>query len=189
LWAPGCGLFALRPSWAGACGLGSRVRWMRACGRSVVVARKPSKLQGRVQFPSPACLPRGVAQSGSAPGWGPGGRRFKSCLPDLRIAWNSALFLPIADCEEAGGEQTGNKILARYACVLPPAVGLLTTSGGFRVARGADGSGVVGSDSIAHPYEVAANLKLLALPRENNRLEKLLGYVVGGGCCGRWREL
>jgi hypothetical protein len=27
-------------------------------------------------------LPRGVAQSGSAPGWGPGGRRFKSCLPD-----------------------------------------------------------------------------------------------------------
>jgi len=29
-------------------------------------------------------MPRGVAQSGSAPGWGPGGRRFKSCLPDLR---------------------------------------------------------------------------------------------------------
>ena len=27
-------------------------------------------------------LSRGVAQSGSAPGWGPGGRRFKSCLPD-----------------------------------------------------------------------------------------------------------
>jgi hypothetical protein len=27
-------------------------------------------------------MPRGVAQSGSAPGWGPGGRRFKSCLPD-----------------------------------------------------------------------------------------------------------
>jgi hypothetical protein len=25
-----------------------------------------------------------VAQSGSAPGWGPGGRRFKSCLPDRR---------------------------------------------------------------------------------------------------------
>ena len=23
-----------------------------------------------------------MAQSGSAPGWGPGGRRFKSCLPD-----------------------------------------------------------------------------------------------------------
>ncbi len=30
--------------------------------------------------------PRGVAQSGSAPGWGPGGRRFKSCLPDWRKA-------------------------------------------------------------------------------------------------------
>jgi hypothetical protein len=54
-----------------------------ACGRSVVVAQKPSKLLGRVRFPSPACRkPRGVAQSGSAPGWGPGGRRFKSCLPD-----------------------------------------------------------------------------------------------------------
>jgi hypothetical protein len=26
-----------------------------------------------------------VAQSGSAPGWGPGGRRFKSCLPDRFI--------------------------------------------------------------------------------------------------------
>ncbi len=25
-----------------------------------------------------------MAQSGSAPGWGPGGRRFKSCLPDCR---------------------------------------------------------------------------------------------------------
>jgi hypothetical protein len=27
--------------------------------------------------------PRGVAQSGSALGWGPSGRRFKSCLPDV----------------------------------------------------------------------------------------------------------
>ncbi len=59
-----------------------------ARGRSVVVAQKPSKLLGRVRFPSPALAPviigesRGVAQSGSAPGWGPGGRRFKSCLPD-----------------------------------------------------------------------------------------------------------
>ena len=47
-----------------------------------MVAQKPSKLLGRVRFPSPALVPRGVAQSGSAPGWGPGGRRFKSCLPD-----------------------------------------------------------------------------------------------------------
>ena len=31
--------------------------------------------------------PRGVAQSGSAPGWGPGGRRFKSCLPDTGSTW------------------------------------------------------------------------------------------------------
>ena len=27
---------------------------------------------------------RGVAQSGSAPGLGPGGRRFESCRPDLK---------------------------------------------------------------------------------------------------------
>ena len=33
--------------------------------------------------------PRGVAQSGSAPGWGPGGRRFKSCLPDYRPGWDA----------------------------------------------------------------------------------------------------
>ena len=26
---------------------------------------------------------RGVAQAGSAPGLGPGGRRFESCLPDF----------------------------------------------------------------------------------------------------------
>ena len=64
-----------------------------ACGRSVVVAQKPSKLLGRVRFPSPACTtPRGVAQSGSAPGWGPGGRRFKSCLPDSRKSLQIALF-------------------------------------------------------------------------------------------------
>ena len=34
---------------------------------------------------------RGVAQSGSALGWGPSGRRFKSCLPDSlavrRLGW------------------------------------------------------------------------------------------------------
>ena len=29
--------------------------------------------------------PRGVAQSGSALGWGPSGRRFKACLPDFRL--------------------------------------------------------------------------------------------------------
>jgi hypothetical protein len=59
-------------------------RFASARGRSVVVAQEPSKLLGRVRFPSPALddEPRGVAQSGSAPGWGPGGRRFKSCLPD-----------------------------------------------------------------------------------------------------------
>ncbi len=37
--------------------------------------------------------PRGVAQSGSAPGWGPGGRRFKSCLPDERKGLQMRAFL------------------------------------------------------------------------------------------------
>jgi hypothetical protein len=33
---------------------------------------------------------RGVAQSGSALGWGPSGRRFKSCLPDYEeLAWEA----------------------------------------------------------------------------------------------------
>ena len=64
---------------------GKMGRWTG--GRSVVVAQKPSKLLGRVRFPSPACpAPRGVAQSGSAPGWGPGGRRFKSVSPITRTA-------------------------------------------------------------------------------------------------------
>ncbi len=67
-----------RPGWP------AGILWPRLRGRSVVVAQKPSKLLGRVRFPSPACWPRGVAQSGSAPGWGPGGRRFKSCLPDSK---------------------------------------------------------------------------------------------------------
>ena len=31
---------------------------------------------------------RGVAQSGSAPGLGPGGRRFESCRPDFSLIVN-----------------------------------------------------------------------------------------------------
>jgi hypothetical protein len=37
---------------------------------------------GAGRFPVESTTSRGVAQSGSAPGWGPGGRRFESCLPD-----------------------------------------------------------------------------------------------------------
>ena len=37
-------------------------------------SRKPSMIH---------LLKRGVAQSGSAPGLGPGGRRFESCRPDI----------------------------------------------------------------------------------------------------------
>ena len=81
-----------------------------ACGRSVVVAQKPSKLLGRVRFPSPACTtPRGVAQSGSAPGWGPGGRRFKSCLPDSKKSLQMRCFLAGDRAGEIRfGEHLGN---------------------------------------------------------------------------------
>jgi hypothetical protein len=48
---------------------------------------------------------RGVAQSGSAPGWGPGGRRFKSCLPD-----SDALQIAEVCClVRRPGNGTGNK--------------------------------------------------------------------------------
>ena len=66
------------------------------CGRGVLVAQEPSKLLGRVRFPSPAsALPviptlgrvsvhaRGVAQFGSAFDWGSKGRWFKSSRPDF----------------------------------------------------------------------------------------------------------
>ena len=112
--------------------------WHRPRGRSVVVAQKPSKLLGRVRFPSPAwpapgaagiasiragarapitsgagdsaasgtrlssARPRGVAQSGSAPGWGPGGRRFKSCLPDVRTTGGRRLLPPRMVVKKAG---------------------------------------------------------------------------------------
>src|SRR5690242_14546263 len=40
--------------------------------------------------------PRGVAQSGSALGWWPCGRRFKCCLPDTRVPdWTHASVFPL----------------------------------------------------------------------------------------------
>jgi hypothetical protein len=56
-----------------------------------------------------------VAQSGSAPGWGPGGRRFKSCLPDFRKVllmrdfWCSG---GIDDMEVVGEADNGAVVLA-----------------------------------------------------------------------------
>src|SRR5712672_2184325 len=41
--------------------------------------------------------PRGVAQSGSALGWGPSGRRFKSCLPDRPIERLAGYALVVSD--------------------------------------------------------------------------------------------
>ena len=50
--------------------------------------------------------PRGVAQSGSAPGWGPGGRRFKSCLPDRRNSCKSLVYWQMVRLEKC---PTGNQ--------------------------------------------------------------------------------
>ena len=53
-------------------------------------ARRPGAILGRE---------RGVAQSGSAPGWGPGGRRFKSSRPDDGNLIRHAAPSPGADME------------------------------------------------------------------------------------------
>ena len=46
--------------------------------------RRAARERSRQPADSSECkAPRGVAQSGSALGWGPSGRRFKSCLPDI----------------------------------------------------------------------------------------------------------
>ena len=92
------------------------------CGRSVVVAQEPSKLLGRVRFPSPALQHiRGVAQSGSAPGWGPGGRRFKSCLPDLRKGLLLQAFSAVrGDMLTSNGVQMGSNFLYDFGGEAPP---------------------------------------------------------------------
>ena len=53
--------------------------------------------------------PRGVAQSGSAPGWGPGGRRFKSCLPDYKSPANRRVASSHGGPRCSQGRQTGDK--------------------------------------------------------------------------------
>ena len=53
---------------------------------STPVARSQANGPRQPRLGAIIARPRGVAQSGSAPGWGPGGRRFKSCLPDWRKA-------------------------------------------------------------------------------------------------------
>ena len=45
-----------------------------------MVARRSPKPQAGVRLPPP--MPRGLAQSGSASGLGPEGRRFESYIPD-----------------------------------------------------------------------------------------------------------
>ncbi len=73
---PAGGAGAPRPGASASC------RWRaprRRCGRSGKPSPSDRKARGSVvRCPTP----RGVAQSGSAPGWGPGGRRFKSSRPD-----------------------------------------------------------------------------------------------------------
>ena len=60
--------------------------------------------------------PRGVAQSGSAPGWGPGGRRFKSCLPDLTksLQIEHVLGEVLANLLKATGQFRSN--FSHYGC-------------------------------------------------------------------------
>jgi hypothetical protein len=67
----------------------------------------PRRAAGR-DIPPPirqnAETPRGVAQSGSALGWGPSGRRFKSCLPDpqTKASGSFGILRPSA-CPSLGG--------------------------------------------------------------------------------------
>jgi hypothetical protein len=72
-------------------GGGSRAAWMRhsratadAGGHHWGHQRAPQGASGALDqaLLDSDSADRGVAQSGSAPDWGSGGRRFKSCLPD-----------------------------------------------------------------------------------------------------------
>ena len=58
---------------------------------------------------------RGVAQSGSAPGWGPGGRRFKSCLPDHAKALVRSHFSKRARSSRRGDGENLLHVAARVA--------------------------------------------------------------------------
>ena len=69
------------------------------------------------KFPAFSCqISRGVAQPGSAPQWGCGGRRFKSSRPDqyLSSSISSTQLHPYTDCEYS---QT-SKPSFRYAAKL-----------------------------------------------------------------------
>src|ERR1700692_3680401 len=57
--------------------------------------------------------PRGVAQSGSAPGWGPGGRRFKSFLPDYEKGLQKACF--------SSGKRSRTECSVFYSCSISAA--------------------------------------------------------------------
>ena len=53
--------------------------------KRIYIPLHPQTAKGIVIFTYvPFKLQRGVAQPGSAPGLGPGGRRFESCRPDLQ---------------------------------------------------------------------------------------------------------
>ena len=58
---------------------------------------------------------RGVAQSGSAPGWGPGGRRFKSCLPDKQTARVHGPFVCLGDGRHLPRGPIWGPMLSRHA--------------------------------------------------------------------------
>ena len=122
--------------------------------------------------------PRGVAQSGSAPGWGPGGRRFKSCLPDQTEAPLMAGFL-------FAGEARASSAMYRLCTVfvllcLPNAVKALAC---FALAtartRSRERSGPAASTG---PAGVPRQPTAIAV----GRLPARSGHV--GGATGRQRE-
>jgi hypothetical protein len=109
--------------------VGHRNRWPRppavARSKSKAASRAPRwpkrrplpsiRLGGKLQrpvapWPCGALLARPLPLlRARSPGWGPSGRRFKSCLPDQRRALHSAAFEWDSRREKRGfGEQLGN---------------------------------------------------------------------------------
>ena len=108
--------------------------------------------------------PRGVAQSGSASGWGPEGRRFKSCLPDLGSTCRSTHFDllyggvhmrrgpkrgPKCVGNSTVGASTGTTVTGSIGAI----VGTIVTGG----ASAASGSAVSGSTGVKGPTGVGGS--------------------------------
>src|SRR5207253_1570475 len=90
---------------------------------------------------------RGVAQPGRAPGSGPGGRRFKSCLPDQLAGFASELLgadsacvllrPPPAPPAHQAAVSPGSTVSVRRSGGAPPGRDLISLSGSISPARAA----------------------------------------------------